>query len=105
MTHPTLIPEQNLLTEQLQASLNYERVKILRQNLQRADRYLRAAMEASERFVNRIEMVRDYDEADERAFPWTLIHTKQELLSMAIKNRNRYKAFMEWQQKIVLKNL
>lgn len=105
MNMTTLIPEQNLLTEQLQAAVNHERVKLRIEDLRRAERYLRAAGEASRRYANRLKMVQQYDEADARGFLWTMVHSKQELIQQAVKNSNRYKAFMEWQQKIVLKNL
>lgn len=101
----TLIPEQNLLTEQLQAAVNHERVKLRIEDLQRAERYLRAAGEAARRFANTIKMVQQYDYSEMRAQPWTLVNTKEQLMQHAMKNSNRYKAFMEWQQKIVLKNL
>lgn len=98
----TLINEGNLLTEQLQAALNYQRVKLRIQDLQRAERYLRAAGECAERFANRMGMVLDYDEAHTALLPWTWIHTKQELMQMAARNSNRYKAFMDWHQQILL---
>lgn len=105
MTHPILIPEDNLLTEQLQAAVNHERVKLRIEDLQRADRYLRAAGEACRRHANLINMLQEYDYADARGLAWTLISSKEGIMNRAIKNSNRYKAFMEWQQKIVLKNL
>lgn len=104
MTHPTLIPEQNMLTEQLQAAVNHERVKLRIEDLRRAERYLRAAGEASRRYANNIQMIQQYDIADFGWRAWTLINSKEELMKLALKNSNRYKAFMEWQQKIVLKN-
>lgn len=101
----TLIPEDNLLTEQLQAAVTHERVKLRIEDLQRAERYLRAAGEACRRYSNCINMVQEYEYADWRGRAWTLINNKEELMEMAARNSNRYKAFMEWQQKIVLKNL
>lgn len=101
----TLLNEQNLLTEQLQAAVNHERVKLRIEDLRRAERYLRAAGESCRRYVNNIKMVQQYDSDEWRARTWTLINSKEELMQRALKNNNRYKAFMEWQQKIVLKNL
>lgn len=101
----TLIPEQNLLTEQLQAAVNHERVKLRIEDLRRAERYLRAAGEAARRYSNCIKLVREYQYAHWRGRAWTLINNKEELMQMAARNSNRYKAFMEWQQKIVLKEI
>lgn len=101
----TLINEDNLLTEQLQAAVNFERVKLRIQDLQRAERYLRAAGEASRRYANNIKMVQEYDDADSRGLAWTLIDSKERLTKRAIYNSNRYKAFMDWHHQILLKLL
>lgn len=101
----TLINEDNLLSEQLQAAVNYERVKLRIQDLQRAERYLRAAGEASRRYANRIKMVEQYYSAESNYEPWVLVNTKQELMLESAMNRDRYKAFIDWHHQILLKLL
>lgn len=101
----TLINEDNLLSEQLQAAVNYERVNLRIDDLQRAERYLRAAGEAARRFANTIKMVQQYDYSEMRAQPWTLVNTKEQLMQHALKNSNRYKAFIDWHHQILLKLL
>lgn len=101
----TLLTEDNLLSEQLQASLNFERIKIRAQDLQRARRYLKAAGEASRKYANIIKMVQEYDFAEMRGLAWTLVNSKEELLRMAVRNGCQYKAFMAWYQRILLKEV
>lgn len=97
---------QSLLTEQLTASASYERIKRVRLlNIKRATRYLNAAGEAARRYANRIKMVGEYDEANRRAFLWTMVHTKQELLTMAMRNKQRYEIFMKFYREILFKEI
>lgn len=99
----TLINEDNLLTEQLQASINYERIKLRAQDLQRAQRYLKAAGEASRRYANRIKMVQEYDSAEMRGLAWTLVNTKEEIIKIAVRNLKTYTSLIAWYQQILIK--
>lgn len=106
MTHPTLIPEQNLLTEQLQAAVNHERVKLriedlqLRiKNLPRALMYLQIAGEATRRLVNHLKSVERYDEDKANFEPWTWILTKEQCIKRVRDTQAAYLRCMQVYEK------
>lgn len=102
----TLLNEDNLLTERIQAATKYECIKRGSvPSLQRANRYLLAAQEAIRRYSNRIQMVEDYDEAESNNEPWVLVNTKEELMSMAIRNRKTYENCFGYYKYILLKEI
>lgn len=102
----TLIPEQNLLTEQLQAAVNYERVKLriedlqLRiKNLPRALMYLQLAGEATRRLSNHLKALERFDEAKEDLEPWTWILTKEDAIKRVRDTQAAYFRCMEIYEK------
>lgn len=102
----TLIHDSTFLTEQLTASINYDRIKrVSLINMERATRYLNAAGEAARRYANRIKMVEEYDSAFELGRAWTLVHTKKELLAMAMRNKAQHESFMNFYKQILLKEI
>lgn len=102
----TLIPDNSLLTEQLTASASYERIKRVRLlNIERATRYLNAAGEAARRYANRIKMVDAFDCAFNRGIAWTLVNTRKELLTMAMRNKAQHESFMKFYREILFKEI
>lgn len=99
MTHPTLIPEQNLLTEQLQAAVNHERVKIRLRDLERAYAYLQIAGEATRRLSNHLKALARFDEAKEDLEPWTWILTKEDAIKRVSDTQAAYLRCMEVYEK------
>lgn len=100
----TLIHDSTFLTEQLTASVSYERITTVSiPNMERAIRYLNAAAEAARRYANSIKMVEEYKEAWRQ--PWVLILTKKELLSMAMRNKAQHESFMNFYKQILLKEI
>lgn len=98
----TLIHDSTFLTEQLAASASYERIKrVSLVNMERATRYLNAAGEAARRYANRIDMVREFCTAEKRGLAWILCNTKQELLSMAMRNKQQHESFMKFYKQIL----
>lgn len=98
----TLIHDSTFLTEQLAASTSYERIKRVRLvNMERATRYLNAAGEAARRYANRIKMVGQYDAADTLGTPWTLVDSKRDLLSKAMRNKQQHESFMKFYKQIL----
>lgn len=95
----TLIPEDNLLTEQLQAAVNHERVKLRIEGLRLALMYLQIAEHATRRITNHLKYVEDYDEANAYGEPWTLILTKDEAIKRVRDTQAAYLRCMEIYEK------
>lgn len=90
------------LTESLQASVNFERCKVLLEDMERAKGYLELAGEAARRYSNTLRQIEDYDQAYRYGRPWTFITTKDKLIlkSKSLKDvfnkcMNSYRAIVE----------
>lgn len=102
----TLINENNLLSERIEASLNYERIeRVSVPDLKRANKYLLVAQEAIRRYANRIQMIEDYDQAEADCKPWVLINSKEEIYCMAMRNLSTYKNCYAYYKQILLKEI
>lgn len=94
-----------LLTQQLEASVSFERCKIRIEQLQRAQKYLYVAREAARRYVNRMRMVEGFDRAKSNYEPWTLIETKEELMKRANRNWETHDRCMKSYRQIIVSML
>lgn len=94
-----------LLIESLDAALNYERCKVMRKDLERAQTFLSAAEEYMERLVRRLAMIESYDHDKEEGLPWTLINTKQELIEQAEGLKKSYERSIQIHHEILAQQI